>query len=337
LNGLVLRPLNVPQAESLWGIERGRDKAVNQSYPDYLDLRDRNRSFDDLAAYNVTSVGLDTGNNPTSSWILEVTGNYFDTLRIQPYLGRFFHSVDEHGLNSAPYIVLAHGYWQSHFQDDRGVIGRTVQLNKRPFTIIGVAPPGFHGPVLFFVQDLFVPIGNVLQLEGGNSLNERGFPSLLMTIGHMKTGVTKQQAIGDLNSIGSYLEKTYPKTDANMSFLLAHPFLFGDFAAPGTRAFLTSLMLLAGLILLAACANLGSLFAAHAADRSREIAMRLALGAGQSRILRGLFTEALLISVIGGAAGLWGGAVLLRGLSLWQPVPKYLSIWRCIRMQVSMP
>jgi hypothetical protein len=87
LNALILRPLNVPQAESLWGIERGSDKAVNQSYPDYLDLRARNRSFDDLAAYNVTLAGLDTGNNPSSAWILEVTGNYFDALGIHPYLG----------------------------------------------------------------------------------------------------------------------------------------------------------------------------------------------------------------------------------------------------------
>jgi predicted permease len=185
------------------------------------------------------------------------------------------------------------------------------------------APPGFHGPVVFFGQDLFVPFGNVLQLEGANSLSERGLRSLLMTIGHLKAGVTEQQALGDLNSIGSYLEKTYPKTDANMKFLLAHPFLFGDFAAPGTRAFLTSLMLLAGLILLAACANLGSLFAARAADRSRELALRMALGASRSRVLRGLFTEALLISVVGGAAGLWGGAVLLSGLSIWEPIPQY--------------
>ena len=120
LNALVIRPLNVPRAESLWGIERGSDNAVNQSYPDYLDLRDRNRSFEDLAAYNVTSVGLDTGNNPSSAWILETTGNYFDALGIQPYLGRFFHASDEHGPNSAPYIVLTYAYWHSHFQDDRG-------------------------------------------------------------------------------------------------------------------------------------------------------------------------------------------------------------------------
>jgi predicted permease len=322
LNALILRPLDVPHPETLYTIEHRKDISLQFSYPDYLDLRDHNRSFDGLAAYNNSQAGLDTGGNPSRAFVDEVTGNYFDVFGIQPYLGRFFHA-SEHGSSGAPFIVLNYAYWHTRFQDDHGVIGRTVQLNKHPFTIIGVAPPGFHGPVAFFFQDLFVPIGNVLQSEGGNGLNERGFPSLLMTIGHLKAGVTKQQAIGDLNSIGSYLEKTYPKTDAEMSFLLAHPFLFGDFAAPGTRAFLTSLMLLAGLILLAACANLGSLFAARAADRSREIALRMALGAGRSRILRGQFTEALLISMIGGAAGLWGGAVLLRGLSLWQPVPQY--------------
>jgi len=323
LNALILRPLDVPHPESLYTIEHRKNISLEFSHPDYLDMRDHNRSFDSLAAYNNSQAGLDTGGNPSRAFVDEVSGNYFDVFGIQPYLGRFFHASDDHGPNSAPYIVLNYAYWHSHFQDDRAVIGRTVRLNKRPFTIIGVAPRGFHGPVVFFGQDLFVPIGNVLELEGGNGLSERGFPSLLMTFGHLKAGVTKQQAIDDLNSIGSYLEKTYPKTDANMRFLLAHPFLFGDFAAPGTRAFLTSLMLLAGLILLAACANLGSLFAAHAADRSREVAMRMALGASRSRILRGLFTEALLISVIGGAAGLWSGTVLLRGLSLWQPVPKY--------------
>ena len=323
LNALILRPLDVPHPESLYTIEHSNNISLEFSYPDYLDLRDRNRSFDGLAAYNNTQAILDTGGNPLRAFVDEVSSNYFDVFGIQPYLGRFIHPSDEHGLNSAPYIVLGYAYWHTHFEDDRGVIGRTVQLNKHPFIIIGVAPPGFHGPVLFFSQDLFVPIGNPLQQEGSNSLNARGTPSLLMTVGHLKVGVTPQQAVGDLNSIGSYLEKTYPKTDAQMKFGLARPFLFGNFAAPGTRAFLTALMLLAGLILLAACANLGSLFAARAADRSREVALRLALGASRNRILRGLFTEALILSVIGGAAGLWGGALLLSSLSAWQPVPKF--------------
>ena len=321
LNALILRPLNVPQAQSLYGLERGSDKAVNQSYPDYLDLRDRNRSFEDLAAYNVAAVGLDTGNNPSSAWILEVTGNYFDALGIQPYLGRFFHGSDEHGSNSAPYIVLTYAFWHSHFQDDRGVVGRVVQLNKHPFTILGVAPPEFRGTLVFVFPDFWVPIVNQEQVEGVNVLNARGKRGILMVLGHLKAGVTPSQAVADLNSIGSYLEKTYPKDDGQMTFSLTRPGLAGDWLGRPLRAFLMGLMLLAGLILLAACANLGSLFAARAADRSREVALRLALGATRIRILRQLFTEAVLISLIGGTAGLWCSVVLLRGLSAWRPLP----------------
>src|SRR5467141_1534432 len=321
LDALILRPLNVPQAQSLYGIQRGNDQAVNQSYPDYLDLRDRNRSFEDLAAYNVAAVGLDTGNNPSSAWILEVTGNYFDALGIQPYLGRFFHRSDEQGPNSAPYIVLTHAFWHSHFQDDRGVVGRVVQLNKHPFTILGVAPPEFRGTLVFVFPDFWVPIVNQEQVEGVNVLNARGKRGILMVLGHLKAGVTPSQAVADLNSIGSYLEKTYPKDAGQMTFSLTRPGLTGDWLGRPLRAFLTGLMLLAGLILLAACANLGSLFAARAADRSREVALRLALGAGPVRILRQLFTEAVLISLIGGAVGLWGSVWLLRGLSAWRPLP----------------
>ena len=323
LNGLILRPLNVPHAESLYLLERGSDKAVNQSYPDYLDLRDRNRSFDGLVAYNISQAGLDSGKNASRAWVYDVSWNYFDVLEIQPYLGRVIHASDEHGPNSAPCIVLTYAYWHSHFQDDRGVVGRSVQLNKHSFKIVGVTPPGFRGSVLIFSPDFFVPIINQEQVDGTNLLNDRGNRWLGSVMGRLKAGVTPAQAIADLNSIGSYLEKTYPKEDAQMSFTLAREGLPGDVFGRALEAFLTGLMLLAGLILLAACANLGSLFAARAADRSREVALRLALGAGRTRILRQLFTEALLISLMGGAAGLWGSVVLLHWLSVWQPLPQY--------------
>jgi hypothetical protein len=114
-----------------------------RTYPDYLDLRDRNRSFDGLAAYNISEAGLDTSKNPSRAWVSEVSGNYFDILGIQPYLGRVIHAADAQGPNSAPYIVLTYAYWHSHFQDDRGVVGRTVQLNKHPFTILGVTSVRF--------------------------------------------------------------------------------------------------------------------------------------------------------------------------------------------------
>jgi predicted permease len=317
LNSLILRPLDVPQAQSLYGIQRGNDKDVTESYPDYLDLRDRNRSFEDLVAYNVASVGIDTGNNPTGAWTMEVTANYFDALHIEPYLGRFFHAADEHGPNSAPYIVLTNAYWHAHFQDDHGVVGRVVQVNKQPYTILGVAPPEFRGTLSFVFPDFWVPIVR----EGSDWLNARGNRGLLMTMGHLKAGVTPAQAASDLNSVGTYLERTYPKDDGRMTFSLMRPGLAGDWLGGPVKEFLTGLMLLAGLILLAACANLGSLFAARAADRSREIALRLALGSRPMRILRQLFTEAVLISLIGGAVGLWGSVVLLRGLTVWHPLP----------------
>jgi hypothetical protein len=126
MNGLILRPLNVPQAQSLYGIERASDKDPSQSYPDYLDLRDRNQSFDGLATYAISEVALDTGEGPARVWGVEASGNYFDALRIHPYLGRFFHDSDEHGANSAPYIVLSYAYWHSHFHDDRGLVDRVV-------------------------------------------------------------------------------------------------------------------------------------------------------------------------------------------------------------------
>ena len=326
LNALILHPQNVPRAESLYAIERRSDQTTWQSYPDYLDLRDRNRSFDGLAGFSPTAVGLDTGNDPSKVWGYEVTGNYFDALGIQPYLGRFFHLSDEHGPNSAPYIVLAYAYWHSHFQDDRGVVGRVIQLNKHPFTILGVAPPEFQGTLLFFSPDLWAPMVDQQQVEGLNVLNARGNRGILMVLGHLKAGVTPAQATADLNSVGSYLEKSYPKDDSQMAFTLARPGLLGDFFGSPARAFLTGLLLLAGLILLAACANLGSLFAARAADRSREVALRLALGSSRTRILRQVFTEAVLIALVGGTAGLLGSVTLLRELSAWRPLPQFPSI-----------
>ena len=194
--------------------ERGRDQAINQSYPDYLDLRDRNRSFDGLAAYDLFPAGLDTGQGLSGVWVQEVTANYFDVLRIQPYLGRFFHSSDEHGPNTAPYIVLPWAYWHTHFQDDRRVVGRVVRLNRHPFTILGVGPPEFRGNLSFLSPDFWVPIANQEQVQGVNVLNARAERGILMVLGHLKQGVTPAQAIADLNAIGAQLEKSYPKTMA---------------------------------------------------------------------------------------------------------------------------
>jgi predicted permease len=320
-NVFVVHPLDLPQAQSLYTLERGKDKSTFQSYPDYLDLRDRNRSFDGLAAFGVTAVGLDVAGHPTRAWADVVSGNYFDVLEIRPFLGRFFHASDERGPNSAPYIVLAYAYWHTRFDDDRGVVGRTVQINEHPFTVIGVAPPGFNGTLMFFRPDCFLPIVNQEQVDGENNLNARSNRWISWVVGHLKPDVTSSQAVADLNAIGADLEKRFPKDDGQMTFTLARPALGLSKISQGVQAFLGGLMLLAGLILVAACANLGSLFAARAAFRSRELAMRLALGAGRMRVLRQLLTESTVIALIGGAIGLWGSVELLRWLSTWRPFP----------------
>jgi predicted permease len=321
LNALVLRPIDLPQARNLYMVEYGKQHFA-QSYPDYVDLRDRSRAFEGVVAFDFAAVGLDSGQGSSRAWLVESSGNYFDVLGIQPYLGRFFHGSDEHGPDSAPYIVLSYAYWQSHFQGDRAVLGRTIQLNKYPFTVLGVAPPQFRGTALFFAPDLWVPIVNQMQILGESRLNARGLRGIWV-VGRLKSVMSKEQLAGDLNSIATSLAKIYPKEDDGISFFLTRPELMGDFIGKAARAFVAGMMLLAGLILLAACANLGSLFAARAADRAKEVALRLALGSSRNRIMRQLLTEATMISLIGGLVGLAGSIALLPWLSAWQPLPDF--------------
>jgi predicted permease len=319
LNGLILRTLNVPHYKSLYGSQFG-DGAGWQSYPNYLALRDRNHSFDSLAAFNFVFVGVDTGKNPTAAAAFATSGNYFDVLGIQPFLGHFFHASDEHGPNSAPYIVLSYAYWHTNFQDDPNVVGRVIRVDKHPFTVIGVAPSEFHGTLLFIMPDFFMPIVNQPQVDPGFDLAARGNEhGIFEVMGHLKPGVTPAQAVADMNAVRDEIEKTYPREAGHKSSLLSHMGLT-SFADPA-RAFVAGLMLLSGLILLAACANLGSLFAAHTADRSREVALRLALGSSRNRILRQLLTEAMLIAFAGGALGLAASEFLLRRLSTWHFIP----------------
>ncbi len=319
LNALILRPVNVPRPQNLYTLQRGQ--SAQQSYLDYLDLRDRNRTFESLLSYRILGpVGVDTGGNPSTAWPYAASGNYFDALGIQPYLGRFFHASDEKGLGSAPYVVLSYAYWDSYFHGDTGVVGRTVQVNKHTFTIIGVAPPAFRGTELFFAPAFWIPQVEGPTVEGFNGLKIRGI-HFLFVVGRLKPRVTPTQATADLNAVGAWLSKTYPSDDEGIRFSLARPGLLGDLVGGPARAFMAGLMLLAGLILLAACANLGSLFAARAADRAKEVALRLALGSRRARILRQLLAEALLVSLAGGAIGLAGGVAILRGLSAWQPIP----------------
>jgi predicted permease len=318
LNALILRPLDLPHADRMYSVVNKNQGDDNQSYPNYLDYRARNTSFTDMAAYRLQDVGLSAGRTTKRTWEYEVSGNYFDMLGVQPALGRFFHGSDEHGPNSAPYIVLSDAFWRSRFHADPRVVGAIVDLNKHPFTIIGVAPPDFHGNELFLWPDFWMPMVNEQQTEGYDFLTTRGNDGLWI-LGLLKPGVTEQQASDNLNTVAGQLARQYAASDQDMRARLVKPGLMGDVFASATRAFLFGILLLSLLVLLAACANLASIFASRAADRSRELAIRLAIGSSRWHILRQLLTEAVLVSLAGGVVGTAFATALLRALTRWQP------------------
>jgi predicted permease len=321
LNALLLRPLDVPQPDGLYNIVHAAHGYDNQSYPDYVDFRNQNTTFSDMAAYRLDLAGLRTGNSTYRSWYYKVSGNYFDMLGVQPSRGRVFHASDEHGPNSAPYIVLSHDFWRSHFSSDAGIVGTTVDINTHPFTVIGVAPREFHGTDLFVWPDFWMPIVNGQDYPGTDFLSWRGQHNLWI-LGKLKAGVTPQQATDNLNSIARALGRQYSDDD-DLSARLVKPGLVGDQFGDPARTFLAGIMFLSFLVLLAACANLASLFAARATDRGRELAIRLAIGSSRWHVLRQLLAESVLVSVLGGALGTLLSTGLLNALTLWQPFAEF--------------
>lgn len=321
LNALILRPINIPGADRLFEIEH-QNGDLTQSYPDYLDYRARNTTFMDIATYRIEDVGFSTGGSAHTSWIYEASGSYFDMLGVQPALGRVFHSSDEHGPNSAPYIVLSDAFWRTRFNADPRVIGMKVDLNKHPFTIIGVAPSSFNGTELFFWPDFWVPIINEEQINGYNFLTKRMNHGLFV-IGILKPGVSSLQATENLNAVSRQMTRENPVYDDGLATRLVKPGLMGDVLGGPARPFMTAIMVLALLVLTAACANLAGIFAARSTDRTRELAIRLSIGSSRWRLLRQILTEAMLISTLGGIVGIGFALVLLDALTRWQPITLY--------------
>ncbi len=199
-----------------------------------------------------------------------------------------------------------------------------MELNKHPFTVVGVAPARFHGTEQFVWPDYWMPMANEEQVEGSDYLHSR--TSITVTvIGRLKPGVTPQGATENLNAVAAELAKEYPATDDGQPLRLIHPGLFGD-NGDVIRGFLYSVTVLALLVLGAACANLATLFAARAADRSRELALRVALGSSRRRLVRQLLTEAVLVSLMGGAAGLVSADLLLGVLNRSEPFVGQLTV-----------
>ena len=316
LNAVLLHPLEVNNPKNLYQF-RLRPwtsfKLLTTSYPAFEDIRQRNTTFSDISGfYGFCQARLRWGNVMRNVSGYAVTGNYFDLLGVQPQMGRLIHAEDEHGPNSAPYFVLSDSLWRSAFNADPGVVGTTVTLGKDPFTVIGVAPAHFHGTDRLDWPDYWIPILNYFERD---YLEDRtGRP--LAVLGRLKPGVTPEQASENLSAIATQLAKEHPNTDTGTPLRLVRPGLFAD-NGDVIRGFLWSVTGLTLLVLAAACANLASLFAARAADRSRELALRVALGASRWRLVRQLLTEAMLLSILGGAAGLVIAGLLLRFLNQW--------------------
>ncbi len=322
LNAVLLHPLDVSDPQSLYQMRHKEwmiGRLLTTSYPAFEDFRQRNTTFSGMAAiYGYSGARLTWRNSVRKVHGDEVTGNYFDLLGVQPELGRFFHGADEHGPNSAPYVVLSDTLWRNLFSADPGVVGTAVELDRHPFTVVGVAPARFHGTERFVWPDYWIPMANEEQLEGSDYLHSRTSVAVTV-IGRLKPGVTPRQATENLNAISAELAREYPETDDGQALRLIHPGLIGD-EGDVIRGFLYSVTLLGLLVLAAACANLATLFAARAADRGRELALRVALGSSRGRILRQLLTEAVMVSLMGGAAGLVSADLLLGVLNRWHPM-----------------
>lgn len=339
VNGLVLRPLpGVADPDRVVFLQDGQ--SAGESFPNYVDLRDRSTAFESLAGYRIAPMSVETGatasGQPRRAWGYLATGSYFDTLGATPAAGRFFHAVEDKNQGEPALAVLSYDEWTTHFGGSADVIGSTIRINAHPFTVIGVAPRGFFGSEIFYRPAIWVPMMMEPVIEPGHNWLTARATFNMWVIGRLKAGLTIPQAEANLTPITADLARTYPWPNKKMAIHLARPGLVGNLLRTPVRAFGLAVLLLAGLVLIAACANLAGLLLARGADRQREMAIRLSIGAGRSRLVRQLLTESLVLAVTGGAIGAATAAVLARALSAWQiPVtlPMQLDVsvdWRVV-------
>jgi len=316
VNALVLKPLPVASPERVLFVQGSRGHP-SLSFPNYRDLRDRTSSFDGLIGYRISPMNLESAGAPVRTWGYLATGNYFDVLGVRPRIGRFFHQQDDLHEGQAALAVLSYDCWTARFGGDPSVVGRTIRLNRTPFTVVGVAPQGFRGTELFFQPDVWVPMMMEPQIEVGNPWLDNRNTWNTWVIGRLARGVTVQRAEADLNAAAAELAREYPRINEGLHLKLARPGLVGDALGAPVRAFAVGVLALAALVLVAACVNLASVLAARGADRRRELAIRMSMGAARGRIVRQLLTETLVLAAAGGIAGCALAFAAARALTAW--------------------
>ena len=322
LQALILRPIDVPNAERVMTLAHKNHTYPFFSYPEVRDVRDGNSVFSAVAAMMIQNFGLEANGATRPIWGCEVSGQYFEVVGIQPFLGRLLQRSDDDHPGASQAAVLSWSAWKSDFGADPNIVGKTVRLNKQPYTIVGVTPEGFYGTEKMGTLDIFVPMSNESSLDGVDWLESRREPHVYSIV-RIKDGVTMSQVQAELDTIAAGVARQYPKEEEKLSFKLTRPGLMGDFFGAPARGFLAGVLGLAGIVLLAACANLGSLFAAHTADRTREIAIRMAIGSSRWRIVRQILAEATMISIFGGVCACALAWIALTGLANWHPPSEY--------------
>jgi predicted permease len=322
LQAMILRPLDLPNPDRVMTFAPHVADYPIFAYPEVRDVRDGNTVFSAVAADTIDLFGVEANGASRPVWGYEVSGQYFEVVGIKPYLGRLLERADDDHPGASEVAVLTWPAWKSYFGADPNVVGKTLRINKRPYTIVGVTPEGFYGTEKFLQPDIFVPMANVPLLAGVNWLEWRREKTVFPIV-RIKDGISLTQVQAELDTIASRISQQNPAEEDGLEFKLARPGLVGDFLGGAARRFLAGIMALAGIVLLAACANLGGLFAARTADRAREIAIRLAVGSSRWRVVRQVLVEAVVISIFGGACACALAWMALTALSKWHPPTDY--------------
>ncbi len=341
VHGFVLRPLPVANAEELispyWGKRTDESVWGGFSYANYVDLRAQNSSFSDLCAWTEVSAGISSsaesrnagdGESAEVVWGELVSSNYFDVMGVRPMLGRAILPEENLAPNARAVVVLSHSLWQRRFGADPAILDKTVYLNGQAFTVVGVMPESFLGSRYYIREAFWGPLmmGQAFGRRADWS-TDRGY-EVFNLYGRLKPGLTMAQAETDLNLVAADLARLFPAENADTKIQLVTE-VDGRFAAV-TRVLTYAGWMgvcVSGLVLLLACANVANLMLARASTRTREIGIRLAIGAGRGRIVRQLLTESVMLALVGGALG-WALAYVGTGLiqATVPPVPYPLNI-----------
>jgi predicted permease len=310
-HSLLFRPLDVTEPERLASVftsQTGGQRHGNTSYPDYLDYRERNRVFSGVAAHTTAPMALAAGGQPDIVWGQLVSGNYFSVLGVEPALGRGFLPEEDEALGAHPVAVLSHAAWQDRFGADPQILGRTIRINDFPFTVVGVAPPGFSGLFSLPEPQVWAPLAMAEQALPYTPNIQSRIDPWLQLVGRLRPGLSLSQAQASLDALAANLVEEYPGTNRNKGIVLATldaTRLGTPEATGGAERLLAVLLGVVGFVLLIACFNVANLELAKAAGRRREIALRHSLGASRWRIVRQLLVESVLLAVAAAGVGLF--------------------------------